>query len=178
MSEQKSVCVHQTAAAGQELIPGGQSFQRIVRRGLRVARSGVGSSPKHEVRPGMDVEWARGRKEGRRWKKKSDLELLSSGQDIYAFVTPFIILVGIIGNCVSLRVFCSPRMRNMSASIYLASLAVSDTFVLLTYVLVEWMHRGMGRWPGGFSLNLPVLHPGIIIIIIIIILYGPPAQSL
>ena len=126
----------------------------------------------------MDVEWARGRKEGRRWKKKSDLELLSSGQDIYAFVTPFIILVGIIGNCVSLRVFCSPRMRNMSASIYLASLAVSDTFVLLTYVLVEWMHRGMGRWPGGFSLNLPVLHPGIIIIIIIIILYGPPAQSL
>jgi len=91
---------------------------------------------------------------------KSDHAFLNSAQDVYAYVTPFIILVGIIGNSISLRVFCSPRMRKMSASIYLASLAISDTFVLLSYVLVEWLHRGMGRWPGGRSVNLPVLHPG------------------
>jgi len=91
---------------------------------------------------------------------KSDLAFLNGGQDFYAFVTPFIILIGIIGNSISLRVFCSSRMRKMSASIYLASLAISDTFVLLSYVLVEWLHRGMGRWPEGRSLNLPVLHPG------------------
>jgi len=80
--------------------------------------------------------------------------------DVYAYVTPFIILVGIIGNSISLRVFCSPRMRKMSASIYLASLAISDTCVLLSYVLVHWLHRGMGRWPAGRSINLPALHPG------------------
>jgi len=60
---------------------------------------------------------------GRRRSMKSDLEFLKSGQDFYAYVTPFIILVGIIGNSISLGVFCSPRMRKMSASIYLASLA-------------------------------------------------------
>jgi len=91
---------------------------------------------------------------------KSDLAFLNNGQLVYAYVTPFIILIGIIGNSVSLRVFCSQRMRKMSASIYLASLAISDTCVLLSYVLVEWLHRGMGRWPGGRSVNLPVLHPG------------------
>jgi len=91
---------------------------------------------------------------------KSDLDFLNSGQDFYAYVTPCIILIGIIGNSISLRVFCSPRMRKLSASIYLASLAVSDTCVLLSYVLVEWLHRGMGRLPGGRSVNLRVLHPG------------------
>ena len=94
---------------------------------------------------------------------KSDLEFLNNGQNFYAYVTPFIILVGIVGNSVSLRVFCSARMRKMSASIYLGSLAISDTFVLLCYVLVEWLHRGMGRWPERRSINLQVLHPGILI---------------
>jgi len=91
---------------------------------------------------------------------KSDLAFLSGCQGVYAYVTPFIILIGIIGNSISLRVFCSSRMRKMSASIYLASLAISDTFALLSYVFVEWLHRGMGRWPGGRSVNLTVLHPG------------------
>jgi len=91
---------------------------------------------------------------------KSDLAFLNSGKDVYAYVTPFIILIGIVGNSISLRVFCSSRMRKMSASIYLATLAISDTFVLLSYVLVEWLHRGLGRWPGGHSVNLPALHPG------------------
>jgi len=59
---------------------------------------------------------------GRHRGMKSDLVFLQSGQDVYAYVTPFIILVGIIGNCVSLGVFCSSRMRKMSASVYLASL--------------------------------------------------------
>jgi len=62
---------------------------------------------------------------GRRHRTmKSNLGFLNSGQAVYAFVTPFVILIGIIGNSISLRVFCSPRMRKMSASIYLASLAL------------------------------------------------------
>ena len=48
----------------------------------------------------------------------------------------------------------------LSLYVYLASLAISDTFVLLFYVLVEWLHRGMGRWPAGRPLNLAALHPG------------------
>jgi len=48
----------------------------------------------------------------------------------------------------------------LSLYLYLASLAISDTFVLLFYVLVEWLHRGMGRWPAGRPLNLAALHPG------------------
>jgi len=37
---------------------------------------------------------------------------------------------------------------------------MSDTLVLLSYVLVEWMHHGMGRWPAGRSLNLTAMYPG------------------
>ena len=84
----------------------------------------------------------------------SDLEMLSAGLDFYAYVTPFIIVVGILGNMVALRVFVSRRMRKMSASLYLACLALSDCCALLSYVLVEWLHRGLPRWPGGWTYNL------------------------
>jgi len=60
---------------------------------------------------------------GRQGSMKSDMKFLNSGQNVYAFVTPFLILVGIIGNSLSLGVFCSPSMRKMSASIYLANLS-------------------------------------------------------
>ena len=86
--------------------------------------------------------------------KGGDLSLLNNGLDVYAYVTPFVIAVGVLGNILSLVVFLSRRMRKMSASFYLASLAVSDTFVLLTYVLIEWLHRGLPRWPGGQAINL------------------------
>jgi len=91
---------------------------------------------------------------------KSDLAFLHNCKNVYAYLTPIIILIGIVGNSISLRVFCSQRMRKMSASIYLASLAISDTCVLLSYVLIEWLHRGMNRWPPGLSIDLTVLHPG------------------
>lgn len=82
---------------------------------------------------------------------------LSVGLDIYAYVTPFIIVVGILGNLVALRVFVSRRMRKMSASLYLACLALSDSCALLSYVLVEWLNRGLPRWPGGWPCNLTAI---------------------
>jgi hypothetical protein len=77
----------------------------------------------------------------------------STGQLVYSYVTPFVMVIGIIGNLVSLRVFMARRMRKMSASLYLASLALSDTFVIMSYVLVEWLHRGLPYWPGRWSFN-------------------------
>jgi len=76
------------------------------------------------------------------------------GQLFYSYVTPFVMVIGIIGNLVSLRVFLARRMRKMSASLYLASLAMSDTCVIMFYVLVEWLHRGLPHWPGHWSFNL------------------------
>lgn len=84
----------------------------------------------------------------------SDPEIMSVGRDVYAFFTPIVIVIGILGNGVALRVFVSRRMRKMSASLYLACLAVSDSCVLVTYVLVEWLDRGLDRWPGALRLNL------------------------
>lgn len=48
----------------------------------------------------------------------------------------------------------------MSASLYLACLAVSDACVLLTYVLFEWLQRGLPRWPGGRAYDL-IAVPGL-----------------
>ena len=76
------------------------------------------------------------------------------GKDFYAYVTPFIIVIGFFGNVVSLLVFTSKRMRKLPASLYLAAISVSDTLVLLTYVLLDWLSKGLPRWPGNHMLPL------------------------
>ncbi|CAL1532845.1 unnamed protein product, partial [Lymnaea stagnalis] len=60
----------------------------------------------------------------------------------HAYFTPFVFVVGIIGNCLSLGVFLSKSMRHLSASTYLSALSVTDLIALLFYVLVEWLIRG------------------------------------
>ena len=79
---------------------------------------------------------------------KDDLYMFDVGLKFYSFITPFIILTGIVGNLISLRVFMSRRMRQMSASLYLAALASSDTLVLTVFVFVDWLHRGLPSWTG------------------------------
>ncbi len=91
-------------------------------------------------------------------KIQGDIQYSERGIDFYGFTTPFIIIVGVMGNSVILAVFLSKAMRKMSASFYLASLAMSDTFVLLTYVLIDWLQKGLFRWPGGFTLNVVSYH--------------------
>ncbi len=76
------------------------------------------------------------------------------GTDFYAYVTPFIIVIGVFGNVVSLFVFVSKRMRKLPASLYLAAISASDTLVLLTYVLLAWLNKGLPRWPGYHRLPL------------------------
>ena len=67
----------------------------------------------------------------------------SWGKTFSAYVTPFIIAIGLAGNLISLRVFTSTQLRKLSASFYLAALSASDTIVLLTYVLGDWLMRRM-----------------------------------
>lgn len=62
---------------------------------------------------------------------------------MYAYTTPVIIIIGLFGNVLSLGVFLSKNLRNMSASRYLAVLAAADTSTLVFYVLGEWLKRGV-----------------------------------
>lgn len=61
----------------------------------------------------------------------------------FTYIIPIILTVGLCGNVISLLVFRCSGMRKMSASLYLASLALADISVLLLYVLPEWIKHGL-----------------------------------
>ncbi len=65
---------------------------------------------------------------------------LMDGLNIY--FTPVIILVGMVGNLLSVIVFVNTYLSRQSSSIYLASLAVADLLYLLslTVVWLSWIH--------------------------------------
>lgn len=77
----------------------------------------------------------------------------TAGQIFYSYVTPVILIIGLVGNCISFRVFVSKNMRKLSASVYLAALSSADLMVLLVYVTVEWVKRGIKTSPG--QVNAP-----------------------
>ena len=81
-------------------------------------------------------------------------KLANGARSFYAFVTPLILLLGLVGNTVSLRVFTATRLRELSATWYLAALSASDNVVLLTYVLFDWLLRGLPFWKEGYSINI------------------------
>ncbi|XP_060064991.1 probable G-protein coupled receptor 139 [Ylistrum balloti] len=66
-----------------------------------------------------------------------------AGRMFFAYVTPIILFIGILGNCLSLNVFLSKNMRGLSASTYLAAISSSDLLTLIFYVNVEWLRRGL-----------------------------------
>ncbi|XP_059176638.1 thyrotropin-releasing hormone receptor-like, partial [Physella acuta] len=65
------------------------------------------------------------------------------GSMFYAYFTPMVFVVGMVGNSLSLCVFLSKNMRHLSASTYLAALSFSDIINLIFYVLYEWLTRGL-----------------------------------
>lgn len=69
--------------------------------------------------------------------------IYSVGRYFYSYFTPVIIIVGIVGNCLSLNVFLSKNLRSLSSSTYLAALSASDLFTVIFYVAVEWIRRGL-----------------------------------
>ncbi|KAL3891646.1 hypothetical protein ACJMK2_003898 [Sinanodonta woodiana] len=69
--------------------------------------------------------------------------IAKAGRDFLAYFTPIILVVGIVGNSLSLNVFLSKNMWMLSASTCLAAISLSDLMTLLFYVLVEWLRRGL-----------------------------------
>ncbi|XP_061182293.1 neurotensin receptor type 1-like [Saccostrea echinata] len=68
---------------------------------------------------------------------------LRNSRIFYSYFTPVILVVGFVGNLLSLYVFLSRNMRGLSASTYLAALSTSDLLTLIFYVTVEWLRRGL-----------------------------------
>ena len=76
------------------------------------------------------------------------------GMRFYAILTPFIIIIGIFGNTVSLIIFKKRALRKLSASLYLKAICISDTCVLLTYVLLDWLFKGLPVVSGGAKVSV------------------------
>ena len=80
--------------------------------------------------------------------------LVAIGTGIYAYATPFIFVIGLLGNIISLKVFTSKLMRRFSSSSYLVCLSASDIVVLFFYVFLDWLNRGLHKWPHGFKFGV------------------------
>lgn len=65
------------------------------------------------------------------------------GINFFAYFTPVIFVMGLIGNGLSVAVFTTKNMRKLSASTYLASLSIADICALVFYVFIEWLRRGL-----------------------------------
>lgn len=59
------------------------------------------------------------------------------------YFTPVIILIGLIGNLLSMLVFTFTHVQRLSASIYLSSLAVADVLFLIV-LAIAWVDRRLG----------------------------------
>ncbi|KAF4525509.1 hypothetical protein B566_EDAN014933 [Ephemera danica] len=59
--------------------------------------------------------------------------------EIQMYYTPILVLLGTTGNCLSVIVFATAKLRTLSSSYYLAGLAVSDTCYLISLFFV-WLN--------------------------------------
>lgn len=58
---------------------------------------------------------------------------------IQMYYTPILVYLGALGNCLSVCVFFSSKLRKLSSSFYLAALAISDTGFLISLFIV-WLN--------------------------------------
>jgi len=59
-------------------------------------------------------------------------------QNIQQYYTPVLVLLGLLGNCLSVCIFFGTKLRYSSSSIYLGALAISDSGFLVA-VFVSWL---------------------------------------
>lgn len=64
---------------------------------------------------------------------------------IQIYAIPFLVVFGVVGNALSIWLFCTPAFRGHSSSCYLAALAASDTIFLLNLFVV---------WASNLLVNL------------------------
>ncbi|CAF0851816.1 unnamed protein product [Brachionus calyciflorus] len=73
---------------------------------------------------------------------------------IVVFLTSFICITGLIGNILSLKVFCSTKLPRTSSRIYLIALTVSDAIFLVTHFLDKTCKDIVDLWKIDFPLNI------------------------
>jgi len=56
------------------------------------------------------------------------------------YITPLIVVIGVVGNALSLAVFSLTHLQRLSSSLYLSMLSVADIVFLLA-LLVVWLER-------------------------------------
>ena len=76
------------------------------------------------------------------------------GRMLYAYITPALIVIGLTGNGISMKIFCTERMRRSPSSLYLLALSVSDNAVLIVYVFLEWLNKGFPYLPSGRQISV------------------------
>ncbi|ELU17068.1 hypothetical protein CAPTEDRAFT_200779 [Capitella teleta] len=59
-------------------------------------------------------------------------------EDLFIAVSPIILIVGLVGNILTLVVMNRPSHRSSSVSIYLSTLAISDSLVLILDFINNW----------------------------------------
>jgi len=60
---------------------------------------------------------------------------------VWVYVSPWILLVGVIGNILTLLVMSRRRMRGSSTCVYLSAIAVADTLALLFRIPPEFFEH-------------------------------------
>ncbi|RNA06783.1 thyrotropin-releasing hormone receptor [Brachionus plicatilis] len=73
---------------------------------------------------------------------------------IMVFLTCIICMSGLVGNILSLKVFCSTKLPRTSSRIYLIALAVSDGIFLVTHFLDKTCKEIVDLWKIDFPINI------------------------
>lgn len=68
------------------------------------------------------------------------LERLQVGSDFHKYATPVIAGLGILGNIFALMLMQRASMKSTSTSVYLSTLAVADSFVLIQHMATHWVY--------------------------------------
>lgn len=74
------------------------------------------------------------------------LPSLVLGNFLFIYFLPVIIFVGIFGNVLSLSVFLDKELRNISSSVYIMSVLITDTGTLVTLIIVWLEALSINPW--------------------------------
>jgi len=83
---------------------------------------------------------------GAMYVKWYERDLMNNGayrlhKQLYVYVSPIIVVVGVIGNLLSFIVLVQKATRSVSTYCYLIVLAVADTVVLTAGLLPKWVEQ-------------------------------------
>ena len=70
-----------------------------------------------------------------------DIEAYRLHKQLYVYLSPIIIIVGVVGNSLSFVVLVQKPFRRVSTYCYLIVLAVADTVVLTAGLLPKWIKQ-------------------------------------